>query len=98
MVKKSKMERRDASEPTFDKDAFQRMLVNSTYAGLEDLLITKTNAKKAPNVLYANDEVSSLLSALDKDSTFDANFLSLYTAKVSKKIINRLSIKFLVVY
>ena len=47
MVKKSKVERRDAFETTFDKDAFQRMLVNSTYAGLEDLLITKTNAKKA---------------------------------------------------
>ena len=65
------------------KDSFQRMLVNSTYAGLEDLLVTKVNSKKAPSVLYANDEVSSLLSALDKDPTFDSNFLSLYTAKVS---------------
>ena len=56
IAKKSKMENqgRAGAEPTFNKDSCQRMLVNSTYAGLEDLLVTKVNAKKHPSVLYAN--------------------------------------------
>ena len=87
VAKKSKMENQGQGRDGLhtDKDSYQRMLVNSTYAGLEDLLVTKVNCKKSPSVLYANDEVSSLLSALDKDPTFDANFLSMYTAKVSVK-------------
>ena len=88
VAKKSKMDNQGQSRdgPNFhNKDSCQRMRVNSTYAGLEDLLVLKVNSKKAPNVLYANDEVSSLLNALDKDPAFDSNFLSLYTAKVSSK-------------
>ena len=81
-AKKSKQGPNEPPAGGFNKDAYQRMLVNSTYAGLEDVLILKTKSKKPPSVLYANDEVSSLLSALDKDPTFEANFLSLYTAKV----------------
>ena len=93
VAKKSKTENQGQGQardgPSFIKESCQRMLVNSTYAGLEDLLVAKVDSKKSPSVLYANDEVGSLLSALDKDPTFDANFLSLYTAKVS--IILRLS-------
>ena len=85
VAKKPKLENQGhvRDRPLVDKESCQRMLVNSTYAGLEDLLVTKVNSKKSPCVLYANDEVSSLLAALDKDPTFDSNFLSLYTAKVS---------------
>ena len=85
--KKSRLDNQEREGGSaFNKESCQRMLVNSTYAGLEDLLVTKVNSKKAPCVLYANDEVSSLLSALEKDPAFDSNFLSLYTAKVRVKI------------
>ena len=44
VAKKARVDNQGADKPlSVNKDACQRMLVNSTYAGLEDLLVTKVN-------------------------------------------------------
>ena len=54
----AKRSKADTSNVGFKKEAYQRVLVNGTYSGLEDVLVAKFEKKKNPTVLFANDEAS----------------------------------------
>ena len=79
--KKAKLE--NGNTTGFKKDAYQKVLINGTYSGLEDVLAAKFKKGVTTAVLFGMDELSCLLNALEKDPNFDSNFLMLYTAKVS---------------
>jgi hypothetical protein len=66
----------------FKKESVQKVIVNGTYQGLEDVLVAKHENKCTPTVLFACNELSVLFNALEKDPAFESIFLMLYTAKV----------------
>ena len=81
---KQKENKKDDKEEdsSFKKELYQKILVNGTLQGLEDVLAAKYDEGVTPGVLFACDELSVLFSNLEKDATFDSTFLMLYTAKV----------------
>ena len=65
----------------YDKKQSQRVIQNGTLAGLEDVLIAKKNNSFIPNVIFTLDELSLLLTNLEKDEAFSNVFLSLHGGK-----------------
>ena len=65
----------------YDRKQSQRALINGTFAGLEDVLLSKKNGNVSPNIVLILDEASLLLSNLEKDEAFESIFLSLYSGK-----------------
>ena len=80
--KENKKDDKEEDESNFKKELYQKILVNGTLQGLEDVLAAKYDKGVTPGVLFACDELSVLFSNLEKDATFDSTFLMLYTAKV----------------
>ena len=75
----------------FKKEIVQKLIVNGTYQGLDDILVAKFENEATPAVLFACDELSVLFNALEKDPGFESIFLMLYTAKVICSSLIKLS-------